>query len=210
MKLCFILLGRDLEELPALLRSVFEHPWVSSFQVGFGPPLVRSSRALTEALEHAHSALEKLDAYLAHCVLDRGMVDRLAQMHRRQLVRRHGPIEAEALDKAATDAIDLSLRLRPDETTGFVLPAPPDLGEARIVLRLDDPSGTRWYQASELAEHFTAEVPPGLLVEMRTGVESRARWARWVEDWSRTTGRAAVTDVELIPHAIVRWEPPPP
>jgi hypothetical protein len=204
LKRSLLLLGRALGDLPNLLRSVFEHPWVGSFQVGFGPPLVRSSPQLMATLEQAGSALEKLDAYLGHCVVDEEAAARLSALHRKQLVQRHGPIEAEALDKAATDAIDLSFKLKGAESEGR-----PGLGEARIVLRLDDPSGARWFQSPEVAERLQQASDQDLVVEVRVDAAGYADWARWGEDWSARTGHPTIADVELIPHAIVSWESPP-
>jgi len=203
LKRSLLLLGANLADLPSLLRSVFEHPWVGSFQVGFGPPLVRSSPQLTAALGRAGSALEKLDAYLGHCVVDEAVAARLSTLHRKQLVQRHGPIEAEALDRAATDAIDLSFRLKSAETEN------PSVGEARIILRLDDPSGGRWSRAPEVADRLQRAKDQDLVVEVRVDAAGYEDWARWGGDWSERTGRPAIADVELIPHAIVSWEPPP-
>lgn len=156
---CFVFLGPRLEVMHRLLAKAFEHPWVASYQIGFGPPLVRANGALRTRLEYADSALDKLRAYLETCVYDAAERTRLAALHRKQLTRRRGPLEAEELRLASADVLDLSLRLHlPDRAPPSVqadmqssgvraeeLPSelPPDAQASRFWVHLDDPRNGR-------------------------------------------------------------------
>jgi hypothetical protein len=211
MKIPLLFLGPDLSELPRLLRSALTDEWIGSFQVGFGPPLVRSSERLIERLAGTGAALDKLDAYLACCILDEGERQRLAAEHRRLVVRRLGPVEAETLDRTAGDALDLRIRLKGAESP------PPDIipedwkdlprldgseEEARFLIRLDDPSGARWLSADEVSE-VSGQNECDLVVELRVDARSRELWTAWAESWSRRSGYPALTGFELRPHARV-------
>ena len=108
-----------LEDLGPLLKAALQHPWVASYQVGFGPPLINSSMALERSLSSVASAVDKLLAYLEVCFYDEAERTRLAQLHRRMVVQRMGPVEAEVVRTASAEVLDLSLRLHP------LLRAPP-------------------------------------------------------------------------------------
>src|SRR5688500_8074082 len=100
-----------LRALSPTLRSLFLHPFVASYQVGFGPPLVRSSPKLIERVKATKSALEKLDVYIDCCLLDEEVRRRLHGLFKKQMVQRRGPLEAEELDEASSEAIDFLVRL---------------------------------------------------------------------------------------------------
>ena len=110
---CFALVLPNPRTWFQALSTAFKHPWVISYQVGFGPPLVRANDRLITAIREARSALDKLQAYLDHCYLDDQQRQRLAMHHRRLLVRRLGPVEAEAVRTASRDVLDLTVQLYP-------------------------------------------------------------------------------------------------
>lgn len=167
----FALVSPRFTRLAEVLRVVFEHPWVASYQIGFGPPLVRANAPVTAAVKAARSALDKLSAYATHCLFDRAEQARLAALHRQLLVRRHGPIEAEEAALRAADVLDLSLRLftpasaspaiRQQMLDGGVDPAlgagaAPELLSGRFLVRLEDPRNERLLELPVIA----AKVPP--------------------------------------------------
>lgn len=109
----FVFLTEDgLGGLPRLFRTVFQDPWVASYQIGFGAPLVGSSPTLATRLKGAESSLDKLDIYLESCLIDGPERERLARRQRQAVVRRRrGPVEAETLNQASEHMWDLSFRL---------------------------------------------------------------------------------------------------
>lgn len=178
-----------------MLREAFSDPWIGSYQVGFGPPLVGATTALRQAVKSAPDALAKLELYLHHCILNDETRRRLADRHRRLVVRRRGPQEAEALDEAAAEALDLRLRLRlPDQPPAGISapwygalpwPADPMETEGRILLRLDDPFGSRWQPEDD-----------GVCVELRVPATAHGVWSAWAEHWSARTGYVTRTQCE--------------
>ncbi|MGF1511002.1 MAG: hypothetical protein ACFB9M_16025 [Myxococcota bacterium] len=211
MKVPILFFAPDLSELPRMLRSAFTDPWVTSFQVGFGPPLVKSSTRLLDRLKDPVSALDKMDAYLECCLLNRDERKRLATEHRRTVVRRLGPVEAEALDRAAADAIDLRLRLRgadtpPDDVALDLWQAlPRNEGpdeEARFLIRLDDPSGTRWLEVDPVRRELSGG-HDGLALELQVSAGVRLLWLAWAEAWSKRSGYLTLGGLDLRPHARV-------
>lgn len=210
MKHAFTLLAPNLRRLPALLRSAFAHPWVGSYQVGFGPPLVSASAELRTEVRAANGVLEKLDIYFRRCILDEPERRRLALLHRRLVVRRLGPVEAETLDETFADALDLRLCLRragdppPDldgPTWARLAPADPDTDhEGRFILRLDDPRGERLLHHESVAaaardgEHDAA-------LELRVAADTVDAWIAWLQDWARTSGHRWVELGRPLPHA---------
>lgn len=190
-------------QLPAVLEAIFSDPWIGSYQIGFGPPLVSAHATLRQEVRQARDARAKLQVYLRRCIMNGEERRRLAALHRRLLVRRQGPVEAEALDRAASEAIDLRLRLRmpdrppPDVSaeSWMALPWPDDpiAAEARILLRLDDPFGTRWSPSGQDGD--------GLWVELRVAADAQPLWAEWARHWSRHTGYAVDPRREPTSHA---------
>ncbi|MBI2375978.1 MAG: hypothetical protein HYV07_18435 [Deltaproteobacteria bacterium] len=152
-------------DLPELLEHAFSHPWVTTYQIGFGPPLVRASAKLVERLKGARTTFDKLREYVSCCVLDREECRRLADLHIKLLARRFGPLEAEDVDRYSADALDLSLRLfdlgrAPPEVVASMRAAkldtkwPAELGfddlGARFLVRLSDPRNLRMLELAEL------------------------------------------------------------
>lgn len=207
--------------LPVVLRAAFEHPWIGSYQIGFGPPLVRSSDHLIHRLAETRSAIDKLETYLHVCVLDREECTRLAAIHRRLLVRRHGPIEAEELDAASTEALDLSLRLHvpTDAPTNarvemlasgvrFDAPPPgtvPELLTGRFLVRLSDPRNERLLHRQDVASLGTRAgfdvSESALVLELRVPIASADFWEVWVQNFSRKAPAYGIRLGELSSHA---------
>jgi hypothetical protein len=73
--------------LSPTLKKMFTHPWIASYMIGFGPPLIKSSEKITARVKDAKSALEKLEAYIDVCLADEEERKRLAALHRKQMVR---------------------------------------------------------------------------------------------------------------------------
>jgi hypothetical protein len=217
--LSFVLLAPRLGSLRALLAAAFTHPWVASYQVGFGPPLIRSSERLAARLERARSALDKLEAYLEVCVLDEAERQRLAAAHRRLLVRLRGPLEAEEVDAASAGVFDLSLRLHHpgqarEDVRAAMLAAgvddarlarglSPDDLSGRFQLRLLDPTGDRLLHADAVRAE-TARTGDALALELRVGVAAYALWQAWGRDLAARSGFGVVDLGEPAPLARVR------
>lgn len=168
---CFVFLGPRLPVLHRVLHKAFEHPWVASYQVGFGPPLVKANEALRTRLEYADGALDKLRAYLETCVYDDAERARLASLHRKQLTRRRGPLEAEEVRRASANVLDLSLRLHmPDrappkvqadmQSCGVRADELPELDldaqASRFWVHLDDPRNERLLFDAQVARSVDA------------------------------------------------------
>jgi hypothetical protein len=211
--LSFVLLAPRLAALPALLEAAFTHPWVASYQVGFGPPLVRSSERLAARLAGAVGALRKLEAYLEVCLLDAERL-RLAGLHRRLLVRSRGPVEAEELDAASAEVFDLSLRLhdparaRPDVRAAMGAAGsiadelPPDLLTGRFQLRLLDPAGDRLLHVAAVAAEAAKRGDTAAL-ELRVSVAAYPLWQAWAGDLVDRSGFAVIDLGEPAPLARV-------
>ncbi|MEQ9499653.1 MAG: hypothetical protein RIT81_22390 [Deltaproteobacteria bacterium] len=213
----FVVLADQLHHLPVVLRAAFEHAWIGSFQVGFGPPLLQSSARLKERLQGVVGALDKLEAYLAVCVLDAAERERLAVQHRRILVRRHGPLEAEAVNRASADVLDLMLRLRspldapPDVRASMdaydVDPAwipddaAPDLLSGRFLVHLSDPRNERLLYAD--AVRSVCDPDTALAVDLRVPAVLRPLWAAWSRHFAKQTGYRVVDLGEPPAHARV-------
>lgn len=196
-RVTFALVGDDLRQLGPILVRLFTHPWVASYQIGFGPPLVRSSEALIRRLQGARSALDKLAAYLEVCVLNEDERRRLSDLHRRLVVRRVGPVEAEALDEASADAIDLRIRvhhptLAPEGVQGemtkagvtqvtFPMPAetPPEALAGQFVVRLTDPRNERLLHVDHV-KPLARDHARNLVVELRVPVGARSLYGAWL------------------------------
>ncbi len=202
----FVLLADQIHHLPVILRSAFEDTWIGSFQVGFGPPLLKSSAQLAKRLEGVRGALDKLDAYLEVCVLDPDERERLAVQHRRILVRRHGPLEAEAVNRASADVLDLMLRLRspldapPDvradmdalgvDPDWIPSDAAPDLLSGRFLLHLADPRNERLLYAD--AVRAVCDPDTALAIDLRVPATVRPLWAAWARHFTKLTGYRVV------------------
>ena len=155
---CFAIVIPNPRAWFSVLSTAFKHPWVMSYQVGFGPPLVRAHDRLIAAVSQTRNALEKLQAYLDHCYHDDEQRRRLAGLHRRLLVRRHGPVEAEAIRSATKDVLDLSVQLYPPLSApaaakeemrslgaqkGVGVDDPPEFRTGRFWIHLADPCNVR-------------------------------------------------------------------
>lgn len=202
---CFVFLGEELSDMTRILTRAFTHPWVASYQIGFGPPLVGSSPTLSTRLKYARSALDKLRAYLELCVFDEARCAQLASMQRRLLTRRLGPVEAEAVRRSSRDVLDLTLRLHhperapPDVATdmsacGVVaedLPrdAPPDSQAARFWVHLDDPRSSRLLHDAEVARAVD-DPDRALALELWVPAGLRGLFRIW--------GQALARDAELL------------
>jgi hypothetical protein len=206
-------------DLHALLASLFQHPWVASYQVGFGPPLVRSSEGLIKKVKEAKSALEKLHAYLERCFLDSDERARLAQLFRRLVVRRDGPVEAEAMDEMSAGALDLSVRLHhPREappavvevmrTSGValdVLPdrVPPDALSGRFIVKLGDFRNERLLDMEQV-DRLTSDAESALALELRIPSGARGLFGPWLRLLEQG-GRFKLVEIgDPVAHARVR------
>lgn len=216
----FVLLTPDGPSgLSAMLKASLADVWVASYQVGFGPPVVRSSPELIEELLGARSALEKLDIYLKHCFFDDSARIDLARRHRQDIVRRRGWVEAEALDSASENVWDLSLRLSTPAAappavaermaahgvTALDLPpsTPPEALTGRLRLHLHDPRGERLLHVPVVAAAVEAAEAP-MAVELRVEVSFRWVWQRWLVDFEERRPSIRVVDLgEPTSHARV-------
>ena len=192
----FALIAEGLESLPRIFRAAFTHPWVESYQIGFGPPLVRSTKVLTERAKECSSAIEKLSVYLEECIIDQDECKRLAELQRRLVVRRFGPIEAESLSVASKQALDLRIRLKSPLTVapeildslksnkldikGIIESKRTDL-EAYFLIRLDDPRNVRCFELPELGLAQNENKAQTCVVELRTPVACRDYWSTYLK-----------------------------
>lgn len=182
----FVLLGSGgARGLDPLLRAVMGSPAVAG-EVGFGPPLVRSSPQLIAALRTARGALDKLSAYLEHCVVDDAARVRLLASLKRQVVLQHGPVEAESVDAASERAIHLRVRLSEsaaeaaeDEEATADLVSPPDDRTGRLRLLLHDATGARLLDIDDVAAAARGLVDP-VAVELRVAAVSRDAFRGWL------------------------------
>jgi hypothetical protein len=203
----FVFLAPRLEGLGDLLRGAFTHRWVASYQVGFGPPLVKSSPRLAQRLQGARTALDKLEAYLECCVYDEAERVRLATLHRRLTVRRLGPLEAEGLLAASADVLDLSLRLhdltragpevraameaeglRPDM---FPSDAAPESLAGRFWVHLSDPRNARLLHIDAIRARVE-DPETALALELRVPVALGPIYKEWARVLSRDVGLEVV------------------
>jgi len=190
----FALVADGMLSLPRILRAAFKHPWVASYQIGFGPPLVRATPELASAVREARSALDKLDIYLDRCILDETERTRLATLQRRLLVRRKGPVEAEDLTIASAQSLDLLVRLNvpataPDAVRDSMVDAgipidyvpsntAPEPLTGRFLVRLHDPRNARLFHLESVAAKSVGD--EGLALELWTPVDYRKIWSAWL------------------------------
>ncbi len=180
------------------LSTAFTHPWVMSYQVGFGPPLVRAHDRLISAVRDAKSALEKLEAYLEHCYLDDVQRTRLAGLHRRLLVRRHGPVEVEVVRTASRHVLDLTVQLYPPysspnavkdamcavgELEGLRREDPPEHRTGRFWLHLADPRNSRLLDVDAVRRRLVAPESQAAIAFTVPSVAGKL-FAAWFEDWA--------------------------
>ncbi len=199
----FVFLGAELSELTHILRSAFSHPWVASYQIGFGPPLIGASEGLRARLKYARSGMDKLRTYLEFCFYDDALRAKLASAQLRLLTRRHGPIEAEAVRRASAEVLDLSLRLhhpdrapdavREDMTACGVSPdnvpadGPPDAQAGRFWVHLADPRGERLLHA-DLVCQAVEDPASALALELQVPIAMRALVRHWCQALARDSG----------------------
>ncbi len=214
----FAILGERRRDLPHLLQEAFAHAWIASYQVGFGPPLVRSSDRIVERLRSSRTALEKLHAYFEVCILDDEERRRLTALHRKLVVKHHGPIEAEALDAASSDALDLMLRIHIPhhappkarasmEEAGVdfeLVPAdtPPEIMSGRFLVRLSDPFHSRLLHM-EAVRTLVSDPDAAVALELRVPVALRPLYRVWLEQLERDTGHPFVDLEAPVAHARV-------
>ncbi|MCA9554694.1 MAG: hypothetical protein KC933_31985 [Myxococcales bacterium] len=205
----FIFLAPRLHDMGSVLGKAFTHPWVASYQVGFGPPLVKASDRLIDRLRGARTALEKLEAYLECCVYADDERARLASLHRRLTTRRLGPVEAEILQAASADVLDLSLRLhdltrvRPEVRTEMELEgltadlfpsdAAPESLAGRFWVHLADPRNTRLLHIDQVRS-AVEDPEQALALELRVPAGLRPIYAAWARVLKRD---AALEVVDL-------------
>jgi hypothetical protein len=183
--------------LAPTLKRMFSHPWVASYMIGFGPPLIRSSERVIARLKDARGAFDKLDIYVEECLLDEEERRRLMAIHRRSIVRARGPVEAEELDEASAEVIDLSMRLH---HPAFAAPAvsqamrargigldvvpmksPPEALTARVLVRLADPRGSRLLDTAAVRA-LVDEPEAAVAIEMRVPPPVRGLYASYLAE----------------------------
>lgn len=182
------LIGGAHAELGARLVMALRHPWIATYAVGFGPPLIGANPALRDRLAAATGALSKLEAYADTCLVPQKERVRLAWMHRLRL-RTDDRREAS---RRSTEALDLTLRLHHPATAparvapeltgaGLVFPAPEHL-DARLLVRLDDPLGASLGARLDVPEEV-------LVLELVVDPHAAELWRTWGE---RLPGTRAV------------------
>ena len=199
---CFVLVLPAPRAWFEALSTAFTHPWVMSYQVGFGPPLVRAHDRLISAVRGANGALEKLEAYLQHCYLDDVQRRRLAGLHRRLLVRRHGPVEAEAVRTATQDVLDLTVQLYPPLSApesvkgamrsvgalkGIGPDDPPEHRTGRFWLHLSDPRNARLMEVDQVRGQVTAPDEQAVLA-LTVPSTGAALFDAWLRQWAPRQG----------------------
>ncbi len=211
-----VLTGGGRAQLFFLLRAVLTDRWVASYQVGFGPLLLRAASVFAPL--PPLSAIEKLGIHLERCVVPEVERAALARRFRAELVRREGPIEAEALDAASPTVFDLSVRLHTPSSAPPGLAArmaqagvaelpidtPPEPLSARLWLHLHDPEGRRLLAEPAVAAN-AADLDHPIALELRT--EPALRWVfeRWLVDLEGRNPDIRVVDLgEPLAHAKTR------
>jgi hypothetical protein len=159
-------------------------------------------------------------------VLDETERDRLAKQHRMFIVRRLGPVDAEQVDDASADALDLSVRLHhpalapPGVQAAMrevgvpfdLLPmrTPPESMSARFVVRLADPRNERMLEREAVRACWSAAgagaEQAGLALELRVPVAVRSMYGAWLGVVKRANAELlrAFVEVELASHARVK------
>jgi hypothetical protein len=211
----FVLVAKGLGELPRSLRGAFIHPWVASYQIGFGPPLFKATPRLAERLKTSGSVLEKLDLYLEHCMLDPEERVRLAGLQRRLAIRRFGPLEAETLDRMDAEALDLELRLhvpaRAPEAVQEDMKAqgmamdkvpedgPPEPLSGRFVVHLADPANQRLLHVQAVEDLGGGD--GALALELRVPGVYFKYWKKFVGALAEKLSIRWVMLADPVPHA---------
>ena len=212
----FAILGERRRELPDLLSCAFQHPWISSYQVGFGPPLVKSSEAIVRRVKESRTALEKMRGYFEVCILDETERARLADLHRRHVVKQHGPVEAESLDAASASALDLTLRvhipkLAPEKVAAEMHAAgvdfelvprdtPPEIMSGRFLVRLNDPYNSRLLYRQDIRA-MVSDPEQGVALELRVPVALRTLYGCWLADLAKKSRYGFVDLEDPVSHA---------
>jgi hypothetical protein len=187
-----------LRALSPTLRRVFSHPWVASYMIGFGPPLIKSTPRIVERLKGAKSALDKLEIYIEECLINEEERKRYTTLHRKLMTKSRGPLEANELDEASAEVIDLSIRLhhpalaipavsqamRARGVSLDVVPmhSPPDDLSARIMVRIADPRGTRFLDTKSVHTAIDEEVGDALAIELRCPPAVRGLYASFLSE----------------------------
>ena len=199
---CFVIILPNQRTWFELLSTAFKHDWVLSYQVGFGPPLVRAHDRLIASLAGVRSALEKLEVYLNHCYLDDAQRRRLADLHRRLLVRRYGPLEAEAIREASRNVLDLTVQLysplsAPDAVResmrglralqGIGPDDPPEHRTGRFWLHLSDPRNTRLLAVDAVRAFLTDEDSQAALA-LTVPSAGTTLFSAWLNSWAPSAG----------------------
>ena len=192
-----LVVSEGIPNLGLTIGELFTDSWVESYQIGFGPPLIRSRPEL-RTLRKPLSALSKLELYIKWCLLDEDHCRGLAERHRQRLVKhQRASVEAEALDSASAQVWDISCCLyRPSDAPEAVLAdmragrleggAGELFAEARtgrIYIHLHDPSGQLLLDKLRAEALLDKERVSKKVVafELRVPVASRMLFTAWVE-----------------------------
>ncbi|NJK89778.1 MAG: hypothetical protein HC923_10530, partial [Myxococcales bacterium] len=208
MKHEIVILIPNLQAVLPVMESLFLHPWIASYQIGFGPPILTVSPEVRARARAATSAMHKLRLYFEHCILAEEVREKLAKEHRRLVVRRSGPVEAEAVDAASLEALDLRLRLRgPAERPPGVdehvwgtrtWPAGGVDLEGRWFISLDDPSGSRLLFHASLAP-IAAARPESVALPLLVDPEAVQLWLELLAVWQTTRDDAVARSTWAVP-----------
>ncbi len=183
------LIGGAPAELGARLVAVMRHPWMATYAVGFGPPLIGANDALKARLETAAGALAKLEAYADTCLVPEKERVRMFWKHRLRL-RSDDRREAS---RRSTEALDLTVRLHHPSTAPAAVRAElaaldPALFtgslEARLLVRLDDPFG------AGIGARLGVEEDE-LILELVIDDAAAGAWRAWAERLTDTRVREA-------------------
>jgi hypothetical protein len=215
-EVAFAIVRARLDDLHPTLARLFTDPWVASYQIGFGPPLVRASDRLIQRTKQAKSAIEKLAAYIDCCLLEETERVRLAGLFRRLVVRQLGAVEAESLDEKSADALDLSLRLhRPAEApppvvlemakegileTAYPVKLPPEALTGRFRVKLTDPKNTRLLHL-DVVRAVAADPETALAIELRVPITARALFQAFLARHARADAIRVVEIGDPVSHA---------
>lgn len=183
------LIGGAPAELGARLVAAMRHPWIATYAVGFGPPLIGANDALKERLKTAAGAFAKLEAYADTCLVPEKERVRMFWKHR---LRIRGEDRREA-SRRSTEALDLTMRLHRPDTAPAILRAelaavdPAAFAgslEARLMVRLDDPLG------AGLGARLGIEEDE-LILELVIEDAAAPAWRAWAERLANTRVREA-------------------
>jgi hypothetical protein len=215
-EVAFALVTDDLRKLHPTLVRIFTDRWVASYQIGFGPPLIRANQRLIQRVKASKSALEKLEAYVDCCLLDADERVRLAGTFRRLVVRAQGAVEAEVLDEKSAEVLDLSVRIhRPLDApepvalemeregiarSAYPARVPPEALTGRFRIKLADPRNERLLHVAAVRAAAQA-LDRALAIELRVPVGARALFAGFLGRHERAGAFRVVEVGDPVSHA---------